>query len=439
MKKVFLLLVLISTNVFSQVILSKNWLLYNSTNSPLTSNKILSIISDVHNNYWIATGPEFLSGNVIANGYLHRLNNNNWEIFNETNSPLTKNIVEDVAISKTGKILVATTKGLYIKDSNGWDSLNTSNSLLPDNFIYRVTVDKINRYWLGIPNYGIAVYANGNWTLYNDDNTFYGIGDFNFIEVDSLNNIWIGTDLFGLYCFDGNNWAQQITGYPKSIVGCSIDKNNTKWVAIHLPGGGKIGKLSDTAWVYYDSTNISFNIFRLSYNAVIIDKNGIKYFGTTKGLVIYNDTIWTKIDTSNSPIPAQCFNNGSLDFNNNKIFGIGNCPAYYYGLIFYNQDSVIVTSVVNNAQSTSDFHLYQNYPNPFNPETKIKFSIPKSELVQIKVYDILGKEIRTLLNEYKQVGTYEVEFDASNLLSGVYFYRMISGSFSETKKILLLR
>ena len=83
--------------------------------------------------------------------------------------------------------------------------------------------------------------------------------------------------------------------------------------------------------------------------------------------------------------------------------------------------------------------LEQNYPNPFNSTTKVKFSIPKSDVVQLKVYDLLGNEIKTLLNEYKQAGVYEVEFNASYLPSGVYFYRMITGSYSETKKMILLR
>jgi len=87
----------------------------------------------------------------------------------------------------------------------------------------------------------------------------------------------------------------------------------------------------------------------------------------------------------------------------------------------------------------SNYLLYQNYPNPFNPITKIKYSIPLSDNVQIKIYDILGREIKTLLNEYKQAGTYEIEFDASNLLSGVYFYSIISGSYSATKKLILIK
>jgi len=85
------------------------------------------------------------------------------------------------------------------------------------------------------------------------------------------------------------------------------------------------------------------------------------------------------------------------------------------------------------------FYLSQNYPNPFNPTTKLRYSVPGSEMVQIKVFDVLGKEIKTLLNEYKQTETYEIEFDASNLTSGVYFYQLSAGIFVETKKMILLR
>lgn len=87
----------------------------------------------------------------------------------------------------------------------------------------------------------------------------------------------------------------------------------------------------------------------------------------------------------------------------------------------------------------NSFVLSQNYPNPFNPSTKISYSVPKSSLVTIKVYDALGKEITTLVNEEKSAGNYEVDFDGSNFSSGVYFYRMQAGSFTDTKKFVLLR
>ena len=90
------------------------------------------------------------------------------------------------------------------------------------------------------------------------------------------------------------------------------------------------------------------------------------------------------------------------------------------------------------------FVLYQNYPNPFNPSTVITFEIPgqarnDNVLVTLKVYDILGNEIVTLVNEEKQSGVYEVEFDASSLASGMYLYKLQAGSFIQTKKMILTK
>lgn len=85
------------------------------------------------------------------------------------------------------------------------------------------------------------------------------------------------------------------------------------------------------------------------------------------------------------------------------------------------------------------FVLNQNYPNPFNSLTKIKFSIPKSGFVQIKVYDTLGNQIKTLFHEHKQAGIYEVEFNGNELPSGVYFYTMICGNYLETRKMIILK
>lgn len=85
------------------------------------------------------------------------------------------------------------------------------------------------------------------------------------------------------------------------------------------------------------------------------------------------------------------------------------------------------------------FELYQNYPNPFNPNTTIIFSIPHSSLVTLKVCDLIGKEVSILINEEKQVGNYEIKFNADNLSSGVYLCRLQSGNFVQTRKMLLLK
>jgi hypothetical protein len=99
-----------------------------------------------------------------------------------------------------------------------------------------------------------------------------------------------------------------------------------------------------------------------------------------------------------------------------------------------------VSSVEDKSNpNPEDYELYQNYPNPFNPTTTIRFTIPHRSNVTLKVYDMLGKEIATLVDEEKNPGSYEVKFDASNLPSGVYFYKIKAGEFTQTKKMILMK
>jgi len=102
--------------------------------------------------------------------------------------------------------------------------------------------------------------------------------------------------------------------------------------------------------------------------------------------------------------------------------------------------TVLVSGLSNNSTSTpSDFKLYSNYPNPFNPATKIKFDLPKKSHTSLIVYDALGKTIQTLVNTELKEGTYEYTWDASKYNSGVYFIRIISDNFADTKKMLLVK
>jgi len=83
--------------------------------------------------------------------------------------------------------------------------------------------------------------------------------------------------------------------------------------------------------------------------------------------------------------------------------------------------------------------LFPNYPNPFNPTTTISYSLPRNGFVQLNVHDLLGREVASLVNEEQAMGNYKVEFNASSLTSGIYFYRLQSGSFVESRKMVLLR
>jgi hypothetical protein len=117
------------------------------------------------------------------------------------------------------------------------------------------------------------------------------------------------------------------------------------------------------------------------------------------------------------------------------------------GTIIHTTTGGVVFVKKISEQIPSNFRLFQNYPNPFNPSTKIKFQIPNFPLmkgargmsVRLTIYDLLGREIATLVNQKLQSGTYEVEWDATNYPSGVYFYRLKTDSFNETKKMVLIK
>jgi photosystem II stability/assembly factor-like uncharacterized protein len=127
----------------------------------------------------------------------------------------------------------------------------------------------------------------------------------------------------------------------------------------------------------------------------------------------------------------------------------------YNGIIIKTTTGGIIFVSSNEENIPSEYSLYQNYPNPFNPTTKIKFAIPQgsptvafgddnvevaeNDRVVLKVYDILGKEIETLVKEKLSAGTYEVTFNASQYPSGVYFYRLITDGYNETKRMILLK
>jgi len=112
-------------------------------------------------------------------------------------------------------------------------------------------------------------------------------------------------------------------------------------------------------------------------------------------------------------------------------------------LVYAKIDGIEYGTPVGNIKEESslpkEFVLTQNYPNPFNPTTIIKYDIPGFSFITLKVYDVLGKEIATLVNDEKPAGSYEVEFSAIGLPSGIYFYKLQAGNFIETKKMVLMK
>ena len=162
------------------------------------------------------------------------------------------------------------------------------------------------------------------------------------------------------------------------------------------------------------------------------------------GLAKFDDTNWTVYNNSNSGLPDNFVSSLAIDGSGNKWIGTGGWTFfgnYGGGLAVYKEGGVV--SVEENPTLReivpNKYLLSQNYPNPFNPSTTIKYSVPKLSFVTIKIYDVLGSEIATLVNEEKPIGTYALNWNAANLSSGVYFYLLQAGDFVQTKKMILLK
>ncbi|MBK8553808.1 MAG: T9SS type A sorting domain-containing protein [Ignavibacteria bacterium] len=144
--------------------------------------------------------------------------------------------------------------------------------------------------------------------------------------------------------------------------------------------------------------------------------------------------------------PTYLTTNGGADWqlagwgtNVNRFRFLSDTLAYAVGdrVYKYTRGSVGVHNI--SGEIPNSFKLYQNYPNPFNPNTTISYSIVENGFVNLKVYDALGKEVRTLVYQNQHAGTYEVNFDASDLSTGIYLYKFESGNFSEVKRMLLIK
>ncbi len=127
----------------------------------------------------------------------------------------------------------------------------------------------------------------------------------------------------------------------------------------------------------------------------------------------------------------------SYSFTDEKLLS----GVYKYRLkqIDYNGSFNYSGIVELNLIAVNDFRLEQNYPNPFNPSTTISYQLPKAEFVTVKIFDAIGNEVKTIVKENKPAGVHEVNFDASQLSSGIYLYRIDAGTFHQSKKMLLVK
>jgi agmatine deiminase len=178
--------------------------------------------------------------------------------------------------------------------------------------------------------------------------------------------------------------------------------------------------------------------------ASIKSKSGIssaKVYWRTDTTVAYSQLSMTSAaDTFKAYIPAQPLSTNvyyyisAISNSSKTVTKPYTAPSGYFRFTVTNS-----TAINNEDEIVKEFNLYQNYPNPFNPVTNIRFTIAKSGFTVLKVYDVMGKEVASLVNSKLEAGKYSVNFNASNLSSGIYFYKIVSGDFSDVKKIALIK
>jgi photosystem II stability/assembly factor-like uncharacterized protein len=213
--------------------------------------------------------------------------------------------------------------------------------------------------------------------------------------------------------------------FPAKKVGFCVGANgtilkylgNTIYINVIDPNGGDTLLVGSSFTILWDSQNTSD--VQIDYS---IDDglNWINLIDSIPSLGIYN---WV--------VPNTITNQGKIkisDLNDPGIFDISD-EAFY----------IDYPVSVDDRDELFDYTLSQNYPNPFNPSTVISYQLPVVGFVTLKVYDLLGREVATLVNEEKLAGEYEIEFNDANLPSGIYFYQLKTGQFSETRKMILLR
>lgn len=300
-----------------------------------------------------------------------------------------------------------------------------------EDVIYGMTIDGFDNVYvtgksyfggdLGFGSVTIKYYENGNFGWFNSYNGPGNISESkdatHFIDIDEQSNVYV-TGWSGRF-FEGYDYTTiSYTRYGSqrwinfygdtsrwwdSAWDIEVDGSNSVYITGGSQNGGESSE--DFATVRYDNDGNQIWVAR--------------YDGPGNSLDIANSI--TVDDYGNVYVTGwSTGGNSGLDF----------CTIKYSQL---NGVTPVSTEIPQN------FTLHQNYPNPFNPSTKIKFEVPAAGNVAIRIFDVLGREVGMPVNEYMKPGVYETDFDVSDLPSGVYYYKLDAGEFSETKKMILLK
>jgi photosystem II stability/assembly factor-like uncharacterized protein len=413
----------------------------------------------------VFTGDTLFASTNGSGIYISDDSGSSW---NSRNDGLTDLHINALAVK--GKDLFAGTmkNGIFTSDNYGL-TWNTANNGISVEHVAALAVSDNNIYA------GTQYCTNGNlivnnYSSYADSGLIYkstnsgsswsvvDTGLYHVFAISAIDSIILTSSNIGtkLSVDAGKSWMKKDVYYYKDFKNnlTSIksfvlkDKNifagkacggvdmfsepDTSWVTINNTGLQKFSKLADPLYYYsipaLASNDTSIFVSKKHFDGLF----GGLYFSSNNG------NSWKEIVT---PFEEGIYNlylkpnitslavHGNYLYAGTSGFGVWKAPL-----------SGIVTGVKDKTNETpSKYTLEQNYPNPFNPTTIIKYDMPESGFVSLKVYDILGREVQTLVNGNKIKGTYEVSFNGSNLASGVYLYKLKAGNFTSIKKMILIK
>jgi photosystem II stability/assembly factor-like uncharacterized protein len=341
-------------------------------------------------------------------------------------------------------VFAATTDGIILSTDNG-KNWGLANNGLNNIYVFSLKISGTNIFAGTFTNGIFLSTDNGtSWKEANDGIPDTIVGIYSFAASGS--NIFAGTSLGKVYLStnNGTNWTLPVSaGLMVTAVGPLAVSGSNLFAGI-LDGGVFLSTDDGASWTAINNgiTNPNIPDYPNLPGIICLAVSDSNIFAGTdvEGIFLSTDNgaSWKAVNDGLTTLGIY-----SLVIKGGYIFAGSERTGYYAtagGIVWRRPLSELITDVKNaDNYLPNDFSLSQNCPNPFNPSTKISYSVAKESFVTIKVYDLLGREIKTLVNEDRPAGKYSVNFNANNLSSGIYLYTIKAGSFVQTKKMVLLK
>lgn len=362
------------------------------------------------------TSGEIYAGTMGGKIYKSINNGTNWTLIN---SDMNVSFIWSININN-GTVFAATEKGLYKYTGSSWVATALTGKDVHAVASYNGTL------YAGTWGFGVFVSTdNGStWTELNN-----GLGGFLTIQsltVTQDGTVLVGTAGNGVLKLSAGTWTKVTTGYD--VVWALTSAANYIYAGTY---GNGLMRSSDngTTWTTVTSLNVSY------IYALTADASGKVYASSyTSGIMISSDngSTWSSMGMGGYGVSTVLVNPSTKDV----YAGTKDGKVY---MISANTTGGGVTATDKSTEIPTTYQLAQNYPNPFNPTTSIKFSVPQTSRIQIRVYNSIGQEVAMLADQEFSAGVHQVNFNASKLSSGMYIYQMIGKNLNISKKMMLVK